>query len=97
MSKINSACLKISRGNKVVEVKTFTYAHERNTWLLNNGFIDMDGVYQHIDGRTAGKFQLDNARESISRRRLDDIPGFRTCDKPVTTKPSMWNTLLGAP
>lgn len=96
MSNVNSACLKICRDAAVIDVKIFTFSSDRETWLLNHGFLpSSNNIYVHIDGRIAGKFATENAEQLLKSKRLDEIPAYRKCTTPITSKTSMWNTLLG--
>lgn len=92
---MQTPCVKLSRDGVILEVKKFTFASDRETWLLINGFLSFNGVYAHMDGRVAGKFYGENPVESTANQRYTDIQEFRICDKPIVNRHSMWCRLLG--
>jgi hypothetical protein len=96
MSSLNSSCLKISAKGVVKSIEVFTFAHQRETWLLTNGFICLHGVYVHQDGRIAGKFSSNDAENRKKQNRWNDVLGFDNCDVPLQQHPMFWSVLLNS-
>jgi hypothetical protein len=96
MSSLNSSCVKISMKGVLKSVEVFPFAHQRETWLLTNGFIYVHGTYVHSDGRIAGKFSSDDAENRKKQNRWTDVPGFSACDVPLQQHPMFWSVLLNS-
>lgn len=82
----------VDKEGRVTSEQDFVFAHQRSTWLRQQGFIHAGGTYYHIDGRRAGLFDKkvgDNGSGSPVSQHIYDV-----CTNPLTKTRSVWDILL---
>jgi len=83
-------CVKnVTRREHISSHVRFNSEAERTDYLVDSGFVPSNGRFVNPNGVVAGLYEIDSSNPI-------DFSSYRTCHKPIKTRKSVGDFLVGA-